>query len=853
MKSTKLIFSILFCFFLILPAQAAIFGGGKKKKELAAKEVAEKNRTDSLKRLTTYDKLFAKKSNLIRKEGFITINKVGDKIYFEVPRELFGRELLLSSYINKTSNTELVYAGRSAMAPRRLVLEKTDSLALLTIPNYNIRTSDSSGNINEALKIAQTNGIMYAFPIVATTNDSAALVFDATPLFSINNKDIVKLRGMSVGDDAVVISSADPIIAGLSLIKNIETYPRSVTVSLEGGFKLSLGSKLSGGELVDKPELAIEVNVSLTLLPEEEMVTREADPRIGVQYVKYTSLESGGGMKNGYYAARWKLERTDSVAEQPVYPQKKITLYVDTLFSDTWFAAIRKGIEAWNPLLEEAGFRDAIEVLPYSPDAAFFAGDPLKSCIMFSQTTSADISMRLLTDPRTGEILSVNMSVPRDYAKSVRRMGTFLLADVDERFRNYFLDDGVICEALTANIMQSMGFALGLAPNMAGSAAYSPEQLRSPEFTAKYGITASVTDNVRYNYVALPGDKEKGVELVVKKPGIYDEYAIKWLYKPIAGNEKDTLDSWIKQVKGDARFFYGKEQTLILDPRALANDLSNDLFTATANGITHLKYIARESPAWMKDDNIPQEAYKALFPEYLALLLKDYASRLAYSIGGFYLSEYRDGDIEPSYLPVPRERQKKALEQLLKICDDMSWLDVNHEFVTMGGPNRNNSEFMSYFMEPLKLVFRRLPYVALAEEKTPDAYSCKELLDDLSAYLFSGIASEHPLPAYKLRYIRYYIQRLIQQSETLNANVIAAKNKLNFADADEFDREAMEPMTNIALYQPKDMEHLSYIKLQEARQKLREGKAYCKDQYVRDMYAYYIQLISQALDSVILN
>ena len=39
------------------------------------------------------------------------------------------------------------------------------------------------------------------------------------------------------------------------------------------------------------------------------------------------------------------------------------------------------------------------------------------------------------------------------------------------------------------------------------------DSLRSASFTNKYGTTYSIMDYARNNYVAQPGDKEKGVRL----------------------------------------------------------------------------------------------------------------------------------------------------------------------------------------------------------------------------------------------------------------------------------------------------------------------------------------------------
>ena len=40
-------------------------------------------------------------------------------------------------------------------------------------------------------------------------------------------------------------------------------------------------------------------------------------------------------------------------------------------------------------------------------------------------------------------------------------------------------------------------------------------------------------DYARNNYIAQPGDKEKGVRMTPPELGAYDYYAISWLYKPI--------------------------------------------------------------------------------------------------------------------------------------------------------------------------------------------------------------------------------------------------------------------------------------------------------------------------------
>lgn len=103
--------------------------------------------------------------------------------------------------------------------------------------------------------------------------------------------------------------------------------------------------------------------------------------------------------------------------------------------------------------------------------------------IAFLNNNNSEVTAYNVTDLRTGEILSTKIGVPRDLAVSVRRNGVYQMAEIDPRFRTYYIADEVICENLTARMLKAFGLSLGLATNLAGSAAYSPEELRSPEFT----------------------------------------------------------------------------------------------------------------------------------------------------------------------------------------------------------------------------------------------------------------------------------------------------------------------------------------------------------------------------------
>lgn len=277
------------------------------------------------------------------------------------------------------------------------------------------------------------------------------------------------------------------------------------------------------GELSNKPSVQVSVQTLISLLPSanQQMMPRAANASVGTKYVKYKDYRNLENTKDGYYAVKRNYHVGDT-----------ITFYVDTLLSKTWIAAISRAVEGWNDSFEKAKLGRPIQLNSFPKDSTFSANDPMANVIKLANNSSQFISFDAPVDPRTGEILGTRIMIPRNLADDVRRYGVCKMAEVDERYRSYDLPDDLLCEVLQAKMLSALGYSLGLSANLAGSAAYSIQQLRSPQFTKENGITASVMDGQIYNYVAMPGDKEKGVVLTFNHPGVYDDFVIKYLYTP---------------------------------------------------------------------------------------------------------------------------------------------------------------------------------------------------------------------------------------------------------------------------------------------------------------------------------
>lgn len=286
-----------------------------------------------------------------------------------------------------------------------------------------------------------------------------------------------------------------------------------------------------------------------------------------------------------------------------------------------------------------------------------------------------------------------------------------------------------------------VGPCLSLMHNMAASAAIPTDSLRSPSFTQRVGTTYSIMDYARNNYVAQPGDKERGVRLTPPDLGLYDYFTIKWLYTPLldvktSRDELPILREWITEKSGDPIYRYGKQQIFSrFDPSSVEEDLGDDPVKSSTYGIKNLKYVLANMNTWVgKDDpdfTFQDNMYNEVIYQYIR-----YLNNVLANIGGLYLSERYDGDQLPSYSVVPRERQRQSLKFVLNELENMNWLNVTDLQQKMAV--RNN---ISDVLEPMvfKALMYKTAFVALSADKDDSKrpYTPQEFLKDMADHVFA--------------------------------------------------------------------------------------------------------------------
>jgi len=272
---------------------------------------------------------------------------------------------------------------------------------------------------------------------------------------------------------------------------------------------------------------------------------------------------------------------------------------------------VKRGIGGWNTAFEAAGFKNAIQARDYPKNDPDFDPDDMRySCVKYAATTIANAMGPSFVDPRSGEILTADVIWYHNIVSLLHNWRFCQTAATDPRVRKPVFDDDVMRESMRYVASHEIGHTLGLMHNMGASFAYPVDSLRSPSFTQKYGTTPSIMDYARNNYIAQPGDFDRGVKLTPPILGVYDIYAIAWGYRLIPGantpiEEVATLTQWIEEKKADPMYEFGAQQFMaIIDPTDQTEDLSNDHLRAGDYAISNLKIIMSNLEKWAAEPGI---------------------------------------------------------------------------------------------------------------------------------------------------------------------------------------------------------------------------------------------------------
>ena len=696
----------------------------------------KKAKSEQVKKATPYEKLFrGKKCETVK--GMITLHKMDDRVYFELPLNLLKKDMLLGSTISETTDNRFGSVGEKPYAPLHITFIKTDSLISLCEVSDDYMSHDS--NLQQRISESTRPAILKNFNIKAYSPDSTAVVFDMTDFLLANR------------DNMNPFSPFSPIMAAYTVSKEFRKEDSSIMSIKSFDDNLSIRSSLTynvtvssmGVTYIKQMPFTAVLTRSIILLPEKPMRPRYADSRINIFYTpKVKFSNESQRVENVYYALRWRLEPADAERYEKgelVEPKKPIIYYIDNAFPDFWKKYIRRGILRWNDAFEKIGFKNAVCVKDFPLDDPEFDPDNIKySCVRYSPSFIANAMGPSWSDPRTGEILNASVYLYHNLVGLVRNWRFVQTAQADTDVRRKQLPTDILGDCISYVVAHEVGHTFAFMHNMAASSSIPVDSLRSASFTNKYGTTYSIMDYARNNYVAQPGDKERGVRLTPPDLGIYDYFSIKWLYSPIMSaksseEEIPILRQWISEKLPDPAYRYGRQQIRTrIDPSSFEEDLGDDPVKASSYGVMNLKYILSQMNEWIKDDvegDFRKEIYNEIIGQYIR-----YINNVLFNIGGICVNEHYEGDPLPSYVPVTKEKQRESLKFLWEQALDCSWIDEPTLQKIL--PLHSN---LSSVIENLIIdyVLKRFPSVAICGDKMEqNPYTQVDYMNDLYYYMF---------------------------------------------------------------------------------------------------------------------
>lgn len=647
-------------------AEAKIFERKKKKAQTEVKAAPVKQNINGLK---PYAQVITPKAK--SSFGFLTVHKVDNNYFFEIPDSMLNRDILIVNRISKAptsrQKSRVGYPG-DILGSKVIRFENKDNKRIL-VREYSYRErSENKDGMFQSVRNSNTQPIVANFGIETIKKDSltrnyvinvSVFLQKENPLFSFDadSKEYIGLLNM-VGEG--------------TYIDTLKAFPKNIEISTTVTYQSKKGMSNVGFLETGSPRIPLtyELNSSMVLLPEVPMKARLFDPRVGYFTVGYTDFDSNPqGIEYKKLITRWRLEPKDEAAYlrgELVEPKKPIIIYIDPATPKKWVPYLIQGVNDWQVAFEKAGFKNAIYALEApTDDPSWSLEDARHSAIVYKPSDIPNASGPHINDPRTGEILETHINWYHNVMSLLRDWYMIQAGTIDEAARKMQLDDELMGQLIRFVSSHEVGHTLGLRHNFGSSHTVPVEKLRDKAWVEANGHTPSIMDYARFNYVAQPED---GITRagIFPRIGIYDKWSIEWGYRwlPQFQTPEDEVafsnQSIIEKLKTDVRYTFGTESDPN-DPRNQSEDLGDDSMLASLYGIKNLKRIVPQILTWSYEPNKSYAGAGEIYSRVVSQFNR-YLGHVTKNVAGIYsnsITVEQTDEIAREF--VPANIQKRAI------------------------------------------------------------------------------------------------------------------------------------------------------------------------------------------------